>query len=151
MLGGGISDFNNYTPLRKLFSRNFIRFMGMLRLYMPDTQRVTSQTSWSKELLVLNRRIDFVCNSCCQLNRPGVRPAARRELGDFFTSKLEVFLLLIPKQEKIRRNQRARKEHWSKRLCRSKAGIEEQRGLIGTGHWAHTKVQAPEGKFSHAG
>lgn len=37
------------------------------------------------------------------MNRPGVRPAARTELGDFFTSTLEVFLLVvhIPEKKKI--------------------------------------------------
>lgn len=35
------------------------------------------------------------------MNRPRVRPAARTELGDFFTSTLEVFLLVVHKPEKI--------------------------------------------------
>lgn len=72
---GGVFNFNSYTPLRKLFSLNFIKPLVALRLCMPYTPRATSQASRSKDLLALNQMLSaiaaFSCTGLVRDQQPG--------------------------------------------------------------------------------
>lgn len=123
MLSGGIFNFDSYTPLRKLFSLNFIKPLMVLRLYMPYTHRATSQASWSKELLAFNQ----ILSAIAALSSTGlVQDQQPGESWEPFFLQARSISPSRTWNRKNRRNHRAGKVKWSKRLCRTKAGTQQQ-------------------------